>query len=51
MRALFGERRGVSSRRFFRIAKAFEMPIAVNPDFNLRIEQPIATYFLDIAFG
>ncbi len=36
-----------------RIAKAFEVPIAelLNPDFNLRIEQPGATYFLGAAYS
>ncbi len=36
-----------------RIAEAFEVPIAelLNPDFNLRIEQPQVAYFLDAAFG
>ena len=36
-----------------RIAKAFEVPIAelLNPDFNLRIEQPRAAYFLGAALG
>ena len=36
-----------------RIAEAFEVPIAelLNPDFNLRIEQPQAVYFLDAAYG
>jgi len=35
------------------IAQAFEVQIAelLNPDFNLRIEQPWATYSLDAAFG
>jgi len=32
---------------------AFEVPIAelLNPDFNLRIEQPLAPYFLGAAVG
>jgi len=36
-----------------RIAEAFEVPISelLNPDFNLRIEQPMTTYFLDVAYG
>ncbi len=36
-----------------RLAEAFEVPIAelLNPDFNLRIEQPRATYFLAAVFG
>ncbi|HLQ25611.1 MAG TPA: helix-turn-helix transcriptional regulator [Acidiferrobacterales bacterium] len=36
-----------------RIAEAFEVPIAelLNPDFNLRIEQPGATYFLGAAYS
>ena len=36
-----------------RIAEVFEVPIAelLNPDFNLRIEQPSTAYFLDAAFG
>ncbi len=36
-----------------RIAEAFEVPIAelLNPDFNLRIEQPLAPYFLGAAVG
>ena len=38
----------VSIDNLERIAQAFEVPIAelLNPDFNLRIEQPRATYFL-----
>ena len=36
-----------------RIAQAFEVPIAelLNPDFNLRIEQPAAVYLIGAAFG
>jgi transcriptional regulator with XRE-family HTH domain len=36
-----------------RLAEAFEVPIAelLNPDFNLRIEQPRVAYFLGDAFG
>src|SRR4051812_25752890 len=36
-----------------RIAQAFEIPIAelLNPDFNLRIEEPAVAYFLDLAYG
>jgi len=36
-----------------RIAGAFEVPIAelLNPDFNLRIEQPAAVYFLGAGVG
>ncbi len=36
-----------------RIAEAFEVPIAelLNPDFNLRIEQPQVAYFLGAALG
>jgi len=43
----------VSLDNLERIAQAFEVPIAelLNPDFNLRIEQPAAVYFLDAAYG
>ena len=43
----------VSLDNLERIAQTFEVPIAelLNPDFNLRIEQPRATYFLGTAFG
>ena len=43
----------VSLDNLERIAEAFEVPIAelLNPDFNLRIEQPQMEYFLDTAFG
>ena len=43
----------VSLDNLERIADAFEVPIAelLNPDFNLHIEEPMATYFLDAAFG
>ena len=43
----------VSIDNLERIAQAFEVPIAelLNPDFNLRIEQPMATYFISAAFG
>src|SRR6266705_113694 len=43
----------VSLDNLERIAQAFEVPIAelLNPDFNLHIEEPIVTYFLDAAFG
>jgi len=43
----------VSLDNLERIAQAFEVPIAelLNPDFNLRIEQPQAAYFVGAAFG
>ena len=43
----------VSIDNLERIAQAFEVPIAelLNPDFNLRIEEPMAVYFLDVAYG
>ena len=43
----------VSLDNLERIAEAFEVPIAelLNPDFNLRIEEPTMAYFLDTAFG
>src|SRR6266705_2992991 len=43
----------VSIDNLERIAQAFEVPISelLNPDFNLRIEQPQAAYFLDVAYG
>ena len=43
----------VSLDNLERIAEAFEVPIAelLNPDFNLRIEQPRAAYFIGAAFG
>ena len=43
----------VSLDNLERIAQAFEVPIAelLNPDFTLHIEEPMATYFLDAAFG
>jgi len=43
----------VSLDNLERIADAFEVPIAelLNPDFNLRIEQPAATYFIGAAYG
>ena len=43
----------VSLDNLERLADAFEVPIAelLNPDFNLRIEEPWTTYFLDAAFG
>ena len=43
----------VSLDNLERIAEAFEVPIAelLNPDFNLRIEEPRVAYFLGAAFG
>ena len=43
----------VSLDNLERLAEAFEVPIAelLNPDFNLRIEQPRAAYFIGAAFG
>jgi len=43
----------VSLDNLERIAQAFEVPIAelLNPDFNLRIEQPRMAYFLSATFG
>ena len=43
----------VSIDNLERLAQAFEVPIAelLNPDFNLRIEEPTVVYFLDTAFG
>jgi transcriptional regulator with XRE-family HTH domain len=43
----------VSLDNLERIAQAFEVPIAelLNPDFNLRIEEPLMAYFLDVAYG
>ena len=43
----------VSLDNLERIADAFEVPIAelLNPDFNLRIEQPMVAYFIDTASG
>ena len=43
----------VSLDNLERIAEAFEVPIAelLNPDFNLRIEQPEVLYFIGAAFG
>ena len=43
----------VSLDNLERIAQAFEVPIAelLNPDFNLRIEEPMAVYLLGAAFG
>ena len=43
----------VSLDNLERIAQAFEVPIAelLNPDFNLRIEQPAAAYFIGAAYG
>jgi len=43
----------VSLDNLERIAEAFEVPIAelLNPDFNLRIKEPMATYFFDVAYS
>ena len=43
----------VSLDNLERLAQAFEVPIAelLNPDFNLRIEEPAVVYFLDVAYG
>ena len=43
----------VSIDNLERLAEAFEVPIAelLNPDFNLRIEEPMARYFIDVAYG
>ena len=43
----------VSLDNLERIAQAFEVPIAelLNPDFNLRIEQPQVVYFVGAAYG
>jgi len=43
----------VSIDNLERIAEAFEVPISelLNPDFNLRIEQPQVVYFVGAAYG
>jgi len=43
----------VSLDNLERIAEAFEVPIAelLNPDFKMRIEEPMAVYLLDAAYG
>ena len=43
----------VSIDNLERLADAFEVPIAelLNPDFNLRIEQPQVAYFVGAAYG
>jgi transcriptional regulator with XRE-family HTH domain len=43
----------VSLDNLERLAEAFEVPISelLNPNFNLRIEEPPMAYFLDVAFG